>query len=147
MVLHGYIRVSRAAGQEHFISADLQRDQIGGWAQAHDATLVTLHEDLDKSGAGLFLVEALKRVEAGESDGLIVARLDRLCSSAREGLQIIRRIEEAGGTLVSVQEGFDLGTSRGRQMRRALVSISEWELPPDSVASTVAFPRNLRRRP
>ncbi len=145
MVFDGYIRVPRAAGREHFVSADLQRKQIEGWARAHDAILANLYEELDKSGAGPLLIEALERVEAGESDGVIVARLERLGRSAAEALQTIRRIEEAGGTLVSVQDDFDTTTRADRLMLRLLLSIGEWELSADRVASTVACRASPRR--
>ena len=147
MVLDGYIHVSRTAGRERFISADLQREQIERWARAHGVTLANLYEELDKSGAGPLLMKALERIEVGESDGLIVARLDRLGRSALENLHTIRRIEKGGGTLVCVQEGFDLGATGGRLMLRALVSISEWELSRDTVASTVAGRPSPRRWP
>jgi DNA invertase Pin-like site-specific DNA recombinase len=144
VLLDGYIRVSRAAGREHFVSADLQRKQIEGWVRAHDATLANLYE-FDKSGAGPLLIEALERVETGESDGLIVARLERLGRSAAEALQTIRRIEEVGGTLVSVQDGFDIRTLTGKLTLRVLLSIGEWELSADGVASTVACRPGRRR--
>jgi hypothetical protein len=41
---------------------------------------------------------------------------------------MIQRIEAAGGTLISVQDGFDLATSTGRLIFQILLSIGEWEL-------------------
>jgi DNA invertase Pin-like site-specific DNA recombinase len=133
LVLDGYIRVSQVAGREgeRFISPGLQREQISGWVRAHGATLANVYEEFDESGGRgdrPMLMEALERVEAGESDGVIVAKLDRFGRSVIDGLDAIRRIEQAGGTFVSVQDGFDLGTSTGRLVLQVLLSIGEWEL-------------------
>jgi DNA invertase Pin-like site-specific DNA recombinase len=133
LLLDGYIRVSQVAGREgeSFISPGVQRDQIEAWAKAHGATLANVYEELDESGARgdrPLLMEALARVEAGESGGVVVAKLDRFGRSVVDGLSAIRRIEQAGGTFISVQDGFDLGTPTGRLVLQFLLSIGEWEL-------------------
>lgn len=132
MVLDGYIRVSQVAGREgeRFISPSVQREQIVSWTRAHGAQMGEVFEELDQSGARgdrPLLSEAIKRVERGESGGVVVAKLDRFGRSVVDGLQAIRRIEQAGGTFVSVQDGFDLGTPTGRLVLQVLFSIGEWE--------------------
>jgi DNA invertase Pin-like site-specific DNA recombinase len=133
MVLDGYIRVSQVAGREgeRFISPSVQREQIDSWARAHGAQMGEVFEELDQSGARgdrPLLSEAIKRVERGESGGVIVAKLDRFGRTVVDGLRAIQRIENAGGTFVSVQDGFDLGTPTGRLVLQVLFSIGEWEL-------------------
>jgi DNA invertase Pin-like site-specific DNA recombinase len=133
MLLDGYIRVSRVGGRggERFISPSVQREQIEGWIHARRASVGEVFEELDESGARgnrPRLGEAIERVERGESAGLVVARLDRFGRSIADGLRAIQRIEQAGGTFASVQDGFDLGTSTGRLVLQVLFSIGEWEL-------------------
>jgi DNA invertase Pin-like site-specific DNA recombinase len=63
-----------------------------------------IFEELDQSGARddrPKLAEAIARVEAGQSDGLVVSELDRFGRSRVHGLAAIERIHAAGGTFVS----------------------------------------------
>jgi DNA invertase Pin-like site-specific DNA recombinase len=133
VLLDGYIRVSQVGGREgeRFISPSVQREQIVSWVRAHQAQMGEVFEELDQSGARSdrpLLSEAIKRVERGESGGVIVAKLDRFGRTVVDGLRSIQRIEDAGGTFVSVQDGLDLGTPTGRLMLQVLFSIGEWEL-------------------
>src|SRR3954449_298573 len=112
MVVDGYVRVSQVRGRKgpSFISPLEQRDQILSWARTHDVSVERVFEELDESGARRdrpLLLEALARIERGESNGLIVARLDRFGRSLIDGLEAIERIRLAGGVFVSVQDGFD----------------------------------------
>ena len=147
MVLDGYIRVAKSAKRERFVSADLQRAQIEAWARAHESSLAIVYVELDRSGERRLLLEALERVEAGETDGVIIAKLERLGRSALEALHAIRRLERAGGTLVSVQDGFDLGTTVGQRILQALVSVCEWELSAGTVAGAGEGRPTPRQRP
>ena len=74
------------------------------------------------------LEEALSRIESGASDGLVVAKLDRFGRSLIHSLAAVERIQAAGGTFVSVQDGFDLSTDHGRLVLRMMLSWAEWEL-------------------
>lgn len=53
MVLDGYVRVSQVGGRSgvSFISPSVQREQIEGWITLHGATVGTIFEELDESGA------------------------------------------------------------------------------------------------
>src|SRR3954447_2740417 len=110
----GYVRVSQVAGRfgDSFISPIVQRDQIEGWALSRGETIGEIFEELDESGARSdrpLLMKAIKRIETGESRGLVVAKLDRFGRSLRDGLAAIQRIRDADGVFVSVQDGLDLG--------------------------------------
>jgi site-specific DNA recombinase len=133
MVLDGYIRVSQVRGRkgDRFISPTVQREQIESWTSSHNAVLGEVFEELDQSGGRAdrpLLMAAIERVEAGESDGLVVAKLDRFGRSLIDGLRALARIEAAGGTFVSVQDGIDISTPTGRLVSRILFAIGEWEL-------------------
>src|SRR5436190_8415655 len=129
----GYIRVSRRAGREgeSFISPEVQRKRIQGWADLHGVEIVQWWEEIDQSGAKLerpLFQEALARCERGETGGIVVARLDRFARSAVDALDSIRRLNEAGARLVSVEDNFDGSTPMGRFAIGILTLIAELEL-------------------
>jgi site-specific DNA recombinase len=129
----GYIRVSRRAGREgeSFISPEVQRRKIEDWAKLHDVAIVEWWEEIDQSGAKLerpLFQEALARCERGETGGIIVARLDRFARSAVDALGSIKRLNEAGARLVSVEDNFDGSTAMGRFAIGILTLIAELEL-------------------
>jgi site-specific DNA recombinase len=129
----GYIRVSRRAGREgeSFISPEVQRKKIFDWAKLHDVEIVQWWEEIDQSGAKLerpMFQEALARCERGESGGIIVAKLDRFARSAVDALESIKRLNQAGALLVSVEDNFDGSTPMGRFAIGILTLIAELEL-------------------
>ena len=131
--MDGYIRVSRVAGRdgESFISPEVQRAKISGWAELHGVEIVRWWEELDQSGKRRdrpMFQEALARCEAGETGGIVVARLDRFARSAVDALDSIRRLNEAGARLVSVEDNFDGSTAMGRFAIGILTLIAELEL-------------------
>jgi site-specific DNA recombinase len=128
----GYIRVSRRAGREgeSFISPETQRKKIADWAKLHEVEIVEWWEEIDQSGAKLerpMFQQALARCEAGETGGIVVAKLDRFARSAVDALGAIRRPNEAGARLVSVEDNFDGSTPMGRFAIGILTLIAELE--------------------
>ena len=113
-----YIRVSRRAGREgeSFISPELQRKKIADWAKLHEVEILEWWEEIDQSGAKVdrpLFQQALARCEAGETGGIVVAKLDRFARSAVDALSAIRRLNDAGARLVSVEDNFDGSTPMG----------------------------------
>src|SRR5919198_3352853 len=132
-IADGYVRVSRRAGREgeSFISPEVQRKKIADWAGLHGVEVARGWEELDQSGAKRerpMFQEALGRCERGETGGIIVARLDRFARSAVDALESIRRLNEAGARLVSVEDNFDGSTPMGRFAIWILTLIAELEL-------------------
>ena len=135
----GYVRVSQVGGRsgESFISPLVQREQIEAWCIARGFALGEMLEELDESGARSdrpLLEWAVRRVEAGESGGIVVAKIDRFGRSLANGLVAIERVTRAGGVFASVQDGLDLSTDTGRLVLRIMLSMGEWEL--DRVRAT-----------
>lgn len=131
--MDGYVRVSRVAGREgeSFISSEVQRKRIAGWADLQGVEIVRWWEELDQSGRRRdrpMFQEALARCEAGETGGIVVARLDRFARSAVDALESIKRLNEAGARLVSVEDNFDGSTPMGRFAMGILTMIAELEL-------------------
>jgi site-specific DNA recombinase len=131
--MDGYIRVSRRAGREgeSFISPDVQRKKIAGWAEMNSIEISAWWEEIDQSGAKLQrpkFQEAIGRCERGETGGIVVARLDRFARSAVDALESIKRLNHAGARFVSVEDNFDGSTAMGRFAIGILSLIAELEL-------------------
>jgi site-specific DNA recombinase len=129
----GYIRVSRRAGREgeSFISPETQPKKIADWAKLNEVEILEWWEEIDQSGAKLerpMFQQALARCEAGETGGIVVAKLDRFARSAVDALGAIRRLTDAGARLVSVEDNFDGSTPMGRFAIGILTLIAELEL-------------------
>lgn len=130
--MDGYVRVSHVGGRagDRFQSPSAQRDAIEGWARAHGVTIAVIHEDLDRSGGTMDrpgMNEAIRRVEAGVTSGLIVARLDRFARTVIGGLTVITELNERGARVVSVAESIDPATPMGRAMLGLLLIMAEWQ--------------------
>lgn len=150
MTLDAYVRVSDVRGRkgESFISPDVQREQITSWLGSHGVELGEVLVELDESGARAdrpLLMEAIGRIESGTSEGLVVAKLDRFGRSLLDGLHAIARIERAGGTFVSVQDGFDLASPTGRLILRMMLAWAEWELERIRINGDIACERAVAR--
>jgi len=128
LVVDGYVR-SAAPGAWSGSPASIDRGLIGrcvlgrGWRVGRVFEEPTATRPADR---GALLHEALERVESGESDGVVVARLRNLGSSLEEAIAALERIQAAGGRFVSVCDGIDLGGSNGRTVMRLLLSVLEW---------------------
>ena len=133
MRLIGYVRVSRVAGREgdSFISPELQRQKISALAAAHDHVVVDWEQDLDQSGGKYDrpgFQAALEAVERGEANGIAVASLDRFARSVTGAADAIRRLDAAGGELLSVRESFDTSNPFGKFARTMMLALAELEL-------------------
>jgi site-specific DNA recombinase len=131
-VLDAYIRVSKVAGRggESFISPDIQRERIEAWASLHSARLVWHEPELDVSGGRMdrpVFARIMERVRAGESGGVVVAKLDRFARTLVGALGVLEEFERHGATLVSVQDNIDLSTPVGKAFLRILLVFAELE--------------------
>src|SRR4051794_38606759 len=148
--MDGYVRVSRVGLRqgERFISPSVQRDQITGWAALNGAVVLNVFEELDESGGRADrprLEQALRRIEDGVSDGLIVAKVDRFGRTLLDSLLAIRRIQQAGGRFVAVQDGLDASTDSGRLVLRIMLSMAEFQLERKRAAYETAAARAIAR--
>jgi site-specific DNA recombinase len=105
--LDALIRQSRAS--EAGRSPEQQREAIERWAAADGASIVAEHVGRGRSGKTVDRLDvnaALERIRAGESDGVVVAWVNRLSRApVEDALRVIREIREAGGTVCSADHG------------------------------------------
>lgn len=127
--LLGYIRVSRM--KDEGISPDLQRAAIEAYATAHGHDVLFLDPDLDESGKSLdrpTMQAALAKLKAGEADGIIAAKLDRLTRRVGDLGRLLDLAVEHDFNIVAIDLGLDLTTSNGKLVANLLGSVAEWEL-------------------
>ncbi|MGZ4395157.1 MAG: recombinase family protein [Gaiellaceae bacterium] len=149
--MDGYVRVSRVAGRKggSYISPKVQRDKISGWAKLHDVELGQVVVEEDVSGAKPVderaLGELLRRVESGQSQGIIAYKLSRFGRGALETLQAVERIRSARGRLVTVEDGVDSAKPGGRLLLTVLAGLAEEELEQRRVGWATARRQALER--
>jgi DNA invertase Pin-like site-specific DNA recombinase len=130
--LDGYIRVSRVGGREgdSFQSPEVQREQIARWAEFSGHEIVDWHHDLDQSGGKMDrpgFTAMMLRCERGETEGVVVAKLDRFGRTLVGALGALARLDEWGAQFVSVAEQFDTTTPAGRMVLRLMLTFAEYE--------------------
>jgi len=130
--LVAYVRVSDVRGREGpgFISPTEQREKCRAFATAMGHTILEEVEELDRSGGDMnrpVFNGLLERIEAGEADGMIVAKLNRFARSNVGAWQALERIKQAGGELLSVEENIDTSTATGRFLRDFMLIAANWE--------------------
>lgn len=132
MRLTGYIRVSRVGKRkgDSFISPKVQRERIQGIATAGNHQIIEWVEDLDQSGAKANrpgFQKILADIEAKRTDGIAVAKLDRFSRSVSDAAQALKRIDAAGGALLSAEDSLDTSTAMGRFALHMMLAIAELE--------------------
>jgi DNA invertase Pin-like site-specific DNA recombinase len=132
--LDAYIRVSATKGRKGGgLGADEQRQKVAAWAalKAGEVDLEWPEPDLDQTGGKMSrptLDRIMERIERGESQGIVVAKLNRLSrASLKDALGIIERVHAAGAKLVSVEEGIDPTTPYGGFAMNVLLSLAEMQ--------------------
>jgi DNA invertase Pin-like site-specific DNA recombinase len=128
--LDGYVRISRVGGRqgEGYISPSVQREAIEGYAGELGGEIVGWHQDEDYSGGNVERPDfqaALERLRAGDSDGLVVMRIDRFARSVADGAAIVRDIVDAGQVFASCHERIDPRTPEGKYMLTSFLANAE----------------------
>ncbi|WP_435586580.1 recombinase family protein [Micromonospora aurantiaca (nom. illeg.)] len=126
----GAVRLSRDT--EATTSPARQREVIQRWAEANGHQVVGWAEDLGVSAS----VDPWERPELGPwlrgervpFDVVAAWRLDRLSRRVLHFSKLLAWSQETGRTLVSVTEGFDLGTPMGRMFAQIIATLAEGEL-------------------
>lgn len=127
-----YYRVSseEQASGGHSLAAQLAK--LRAYAALYDLEIVAEVEDagvsaktIDRPG----LDEALAMLDAGEADGIVVTKLDRLSRSVADWNTLIEGYfgEKAGKNLFSVGDSIDTRTAAGRLVLNILMSVAQWE--------------------
>jgi site-specific DNA recombinase len=126
-----YLRVSTDEQTKSGLGLDAQKAKVKAYADLYDLELVEVFIDEGKSAKNIKrpgLVSALKMLENGQADGLLVAKLDRLTRSVRDlGDLLESYFHDTGFALLSVSEQIDTRTAGGRLVLNVLGAVSQWE--------------------
>ena len=125
----GYLRVPTDKQVDTGASIEAQRSRIRQYCELYGFTLTRVVEDAGESASTLGrpgLAGALRALEAGEADALVVDKLDRLTRSVRDLDLLINGLFQRF-TLVSVAEQIDTSSPSGRLVLNVLASVSQWE--------------------
>ncbi|HLL87319.1 MAG TPA: recombinase family protein [Thermoleophilaceae bacterium] len=128
--LDGYIRVSRVGAREGegYISPSVQRDAIKGYASNLGGEIVAWHDDQNFSGGSVERPDfqrVLERLRSGDTDGIVVMRVDRFARSVADGAAIVREITDRGQVFASCHERIDPRTPEGRYMLTSFLANAE----------------------
>jgi DNA invertase Pin-like site-specific DNA recombinase len=106
------VRVSARGdrAEEHFHAPEVQLDSAKRWARKRRERFVAHFGEIDVSGKRPLarrpgLLMAVEMVEAGQADHIVVAYFDRLVRSLRVQLEVIERVEQAGGEIFALDHG------------------------------------------
>jgi hypothetical protein len=87
----------------------------------------------------------MRRIEAGETGGVVVAYLSRFGRTLVGTLELIQRIDKADGLFASVADQFDISTPNGRLVLNLMLSIAQYELERTSAQWDSAKQRAVER--
>jgi DNA invertase Pin-like site-specific DNA recombinase len=106
------VRVSEQGDREdeNFHSPKAQLAKAKLWSKDQGNRVVAAFEEIDVSGKLPLakrpgLLTAIEMVEAGEADHIVVAYFDRLVRSLKVQLEVIERVERAGGEIYAIDHG------------------------------------------
>lgn len=125
----GYLRVSTEEQARSGLGMDAQREAIEAAAKAR-GWHVTWAVDDGYSGSTLkrpALATALAVLAAGEADGLVVSKLDRLSRSAQDFANTMADAKKQGWALVALDLGVDTTTPSGKLMAGVMAQFAEYE--------------------
>ncbi len=126
----GYIRVSTEEQADSGAGLEAQRRGITEAAAVRGWELLRIFED-HASGKSMNgrkgLKEALRMIEAGEAEALVVAKLDRLSRSLMDFAALMERSRRRGWALVALDLGVDTSTPSGEMMANVLAVFAQFE--------------------
>ena len=127
----GYVRVSTTEQSESGAGLAAQRMAIDSEVERRGWELVGVFEDAGASGRAISgrpgLIDALDTIEAGDAQGLIVAKLDRLSRSLLDFAALMARSRENDWTLCCLDVGVDTSTPSGEMVANVLAVFAQFE--------------------
>jgi DNA invertase Pin-like site-specific DNA recombinase len=128
--LIGYTRVSTEEQARNGDSLAAQRAKLEALCAAHDHELVDVIDDGGYSGKDLRrpgLQRALRMLVAGDADGLVATKLDRLSRSIRDYGDLLAWFDDHGYALWLHDVGVDTSTAAGRMVVHIMAALAQME--------------------
>lgn len=125
----GYIRVSTLDQASEGYSLEQQRQRLLAEAKQRGWTIEVVADEGESGGRlerpGLH--RALRMLEQGEAQVLVVAKLDRLSRSLSDFASLTTRARQQGWAVVALDLGVDMTTPAGQLMANVMASFAEYE--------------------
>ena len=126
-----YLRVSTGKQADQGLSLEVQQEKAAAYARLYGLNLVETIVDAGESAKTLErpgLQRALRRLQSGEAQALLIIKLDRLTRSVGDQGRLIDDYFAPGkAELLSVSEQIDTRSASGRLVLNILASVSQWE--------------------
>lgn len=125
-----YYRVSTDEQAASGNGLEAQAATVTAATEARGWTLAAELTDEGRSGAHLrrpALLDALERLDRGEADALVVAKLDRLSRSVLDFAAITERAKRRGWSVVALDVDVDTSTPTGELVANITSSVAQWE--------------------
>lgn len=126
----GYLRVSTDEQARSGYGLKAQEIAIKKAAKQRGWKIVELIRDKGNTGKTLErdgLHKALQRLAAGEAEGLVVAKLDRLTRSVPDFGMLLSWFKEAEAAFVALDFDLDTSTPNGKMVATMIMAVAEWE--------------------
>jgi DNA invertase Pin-like site-specific DNA recombinase len=141
--LIGYARVAPREKEDERPALDAQRRAVEHACAERGWQLLRMEEDV-RSGRSMRrrgLRRALDACRAGEADGIVVARLDRLTYSLRDLADLVRDAVDEDFSIVTLEPALDLASDGGRLVGEVLAAAARWT---PSIVAEPGAARGLR---
>lgn len=125
-----YCRVSTAEQARDGLSLDVQEGRIRDYCNALELTVVEVIRDEGHSGKDLDrpgVERIFELIAEGAIDAVAIHKLDRLTRSVEDFGRLLRELDEAGVSLLSVKDSLDTSNASGRLVVNIMLSVSQWE--------------------
>jgi DNA invertase Pin-like site-specific DNA recombinase len=126
----GYVRVSTEEQGRSGAGLAAQRAAIRRTCEERGWELVEVVEDRGFSAKSLErpgITGVLERLNTGDADALMVAKLDRLSRSLLDFAGLMERARRQGWALVALDLGVDTSTPAGEMMANVLATFAQFE--------------------
>lgn len=126
----GYVRVSTDEQADSGAGLAAQRSAIEAECERRGWELVEVAEDAGYSGKDLkrpAIRATLDRLDQGEADGLVVAKLDRLSRSVLDFAAFMERAQRKGWAVVVLDLGVDTATPQGELVANTFAAFAQFE--------------------
>jgi DNA invertase Pin-like site-specific DNA recombinase len=126
----GYVRVSTDEQGVSGAGLEAQRRSIEAECRRRGWELVETLEDRGYSAKDMRrpgVKEALRTLEAGEANALVVAKLDRLSRSMIDFTGLMAKAQRQGWALIALDCAVDTSTATGEAMANMLATFAQFE--------------------
>lgn len=130
MKVIGYTRVSVDLGAERGVGLAAQRSAILAEVARRGWTLVEILDDSGYSGRDFnrpAVTTAMRLLQRGEADALVVAKLDRLSRSILDFTSIMARARKENWGVIALDCSVDTTTPAGEAMANVMATFAQYE--------------------